>query len=47
MKTATNMTNPILILEKIPGSNPGETNPCGYETIRIWQFNVDGEGGHS
>jgi hypothetical protein len=46
MKTTANLTNPILILKQIPGSNtPGEPTPCGYETIRIWHFNVDGKGG--
>ena len=44
MKT-TNLTNPILILRKIRGSNTAdEPNPYGYGTIQIWQFNYDGKG---
>lgn len=46
MKAQTNMTNPILILEQIPGSDTADDpNSCGYGTIRFWQFNFDGEGG--
>jgi len=45
MKAETDMTNPILILEKIPGSaTTEEPNAYGYETIRIWQLNYDGNG---
>ena len=45
MNTPTNMMNPILILEKIPGSDTVEPNVYGFETIRIWQFDFDGQGG--
>jgi hypothetical protein len=46
MKAETNMTNPILILEQIPGCDTvEEPNVYGYSTIRIWLFNYDGKGG--
>jgi hypothetical protein len=45
MKADTNMTNPILILKKIPGSDTStEPNAYGYEIIRIWLLNYDGNG---
>ncbi len=45
MKPTINIINPVLTLEQIPGSDTAdEPNAYGYETIRIWVFNFDGDG---
>jgi len=39
------MKAPLLILKEIPGSDtPANPKTYGYDTIRIWQFNYDGQG---